>query len=348
MDYATFFENTLQNFVFGFLAIAFVAASLVFLKRLITRKLTALDKISAHEFYKVLAKALSKTSIFFIVALSLYIGSLFIILTDTPKLILHSIILSIVMIQLGFWTMQFISYFVRVWKRKYDKREAVVQTWAHLIELTTKGLAWTFITLFLLKQFGFEVRTLVAGLGIAGIAVSLSLQNVLGDILASLSIAIDKPFMIGDFIIIGDLLGSVEHIGIKTTRIRSLSGEQLIFSNSELLKNPLKNYKRMQERRIAFEVQITYETPLKKIENVNSLIRQAIETTENTRLDRVHFKEFASYSLNFEAVYYVLSPDYNIYMDTQESINFKIFEAFEREGIEFAYPTAKQIRVSTN
>jgi small-conductance mechanosensitive channel len=171
--------------------------------------------------------------------------------------------------------------------------------------------------------------------------VALAVQNILGDLFASLSIVLDKPFVIGDFLIIGDLMGSVEHVGLKTTRVRSLSGEQLIFSNADLLKSRIRNYGRMYERRVVFRIGVTYETPRAKLKSIPGIIREVIEGRDNARFDRSHFMEYADYSLNFETVYYVLSPDYNVYMDIQQDIYFQLHERLEQEEIEFAYPTQK-------
>jgi len=186
---------------------------------------------------------------------------------------------------------------------------------------------------------GVDITALIAGLGIGGIAVALALQNVLGDLFASLSIVLDKPFVIGDFIIVDDLLGTVEHIGLKTTRVRSLFGEQLVFSNSDLLNSRIRNYKRMHERRIVFSLGVTYQTPYEKLAAIPDIIREIIELQEQVRFDRAHFKEYGDFALEFEIVYYMLVPDYNAYMDTQQAINLALYERFEKEGISFAYPT---------
>jgi small-conductance mechanosensitive channel len=186
---------------------------------------------------------------------------------------------------------------------------------------------------------GVEITALVASLGIGGIAVALAVQNILSDLFASLSIVLDKPFVIGDFIIVDNCLGTVEHIGLKTTRLRSLSGEQLVFSNNDLLKSRVRNYKRMAERRVVFSVGVTYQTPLEKLERIPTLIRDTIEAQPAVRFDRAHFQGYGDFALNFEVVYYVLDPDYNRYMDIQQGINLGIYSSFAEEGIEFAYPT---------
>jgi small-conductance mechanosensitive channel len=193
--------------------------------------------------------------------------------------------------------------------------------------------------LLILDNLGIDITALVAGLGVGGIAVALAVQNILGDLFASLSIVLDKPFAVGDFIIIDDYLGSVEHVGLKTTRLRSLSGEQLVMSNADLLSSRIRNYGRMYERRIVFSLGVTYQTPRDKLKKIPGIIRDAVEAQDQTRFDRSHFKGYGSFSLDFETVYHVLQPDYNLYMDIQQAVNFAIHERFEAEGIEFAYPT---------
>ena len=180
---------------------------------------------------------------------------------------------------------------------------------------------------------------ILAGLGIGGLALALAVQNILGDLFASLSIVLDKPFVVGDFLAVGEHLGSVEKIGLKTTRLRSLSGEQLVFSNTDLLNSRVRNFGRMFERRVVFTLGVTYQTPRDKLKLIPRIIREAVEAQQNTRFDRSHFSQYGDFSLNFESVYYVLSRDYNQYMDIQQSIYLAIHEGFEAEGIEFAYPT---------
>ncbi|MEQ8215048.1 MAG: mechanosensitive ion channel family protein, partial [Smithellaceae bacterium] len=193
--------------------------------------------------------------------------------------------------------------------------------------------------LLILDNLGFNITSLVAGLGIGGVAVALAVQNILGDLFASLSIVIDKPFVVGDFIVIDQLRGTVEHVGLKTTRLRSLSGEQLIFSNNDLLKSRIQNFKRMTERRVVFGFGVTYQTPQDKLPLINGIVREIIEKQEHVNFDRVHFKEFGNSALNFEVVYIVKDQDYNLYMNIQQAINLEMFRRFQEEKIEFAYPT---------
>lgn len=200
-------------------------------------------------------------------------------------------------------------------------------------------VAYALVLLLALQNMGVNVTSLIAGLGIGGIAVALALQNVLGDLFASLTIALDKPFVVGDFIIVGNEMGVVEHVGLKTTRVRSLSGEQLVFGNADLLASRIRNYKRMSERRVVFSFGVVYATPPEMLERINAIVRGAIEALSNVRFDRCHFHRFGASSLDFEAVYYLNSPDYNAHMDALQAVHLTIARAFATEGIEFAFPT---------
>ena len=193
----------------------------------------------------------------------------------------------------------------------------------------------------ILDSLGFNVTGLVAGLGIGGLAIAIAVQNVLGDLFASISIIMDKPFVVGDSISTGEVNGTVEHIGLKSTRIRSVNGEQVICANGSLLKSTIKNYKRMQERRVLLEFGVAYESSLENLNLIPKIVSEIIERQKDCRLDRVHFKSYGPSSLDFETVYFVLNADYNLHMDIQQKINLEIFEQFAIRKNEFAYPTQK-------
>jgi small-conductance mechanosensitive channel len=202
-----------------------------------------------------------------------------------------------------------------------------------------KVLVWGLGIALLLDNLGYRISAVIAGLGIGGIAVALAAQTILGDLFSYFSIFFDRPFETGDFIIVDDYLGSVEHIGIKTTRLRSLSGEQIIFSNTDLTSSRLRNYKRMDTRRVLFRIGVTYQTSLSKLKEIPELLAEIIRGREDSLFDRAHFFSYGDFSLIFEIVYYVKSRDYGIYMNIQQEINFAIKEEFDKRGIEFAYPT---------
>jgi small-conductance mechanosensitive channel len=208
-----------------------------------------------------------------------------------------------------------------------------------LIGFAARVAIWTVVALFVLDQLGLDITALVAGLGIGGVAIALAVQNILGDVFASLSIVLDKPFVVGDFIAVDGLSGTIERVGIKTTRVRSLGGELLVFSNSDLLKSRIRNFQQLRERRIAFSVGVTYETPPPTVRAIPALLRAAVEAQDRTRFDRAHFKAYGDSALVFEVVYYVLVADFNVYMDVQQRINLAILERFAADGIDFAYPT---------
>lgn len=215
-------------------------------------------------------------------------------------------------------------------------------TYLMIVSLVGRIALWLVAVLVTLDNLGFNVTTLMASLGIGGIAISLALQNILGDVFSSISIALDKPFSIGDFIIVEDYMGTVEYVGLKTTRIRSLGGEQIVFSNSELLKNRIRNYQLMQERRIQFGFGVPFETALENIRKIPDLVQKIIlDAGHAVRFDRAHFKGFGDSALEFEVVYFMLDPDYNKYMDIQQRINLAIMERFQEMNIQYAHPTRR-------
>jgi small-conductance mechanosensitive channel len=200
-------------------------------------------------------------------------------------------------------------------------------------------LIWGMAIIFLLDNLGFKISTVVAGLGIGGVAVALASQAVLKDLFSYFTILLDHPFEVGDFLILDQYMGVVEYIGIKTTRLRSLGGEQIIISNADLTDSRVRNYKRMDRRRVLFQVGVTYQTGMDELKEIPQIAKSVIEGIEETSFDRAHFASYGDFSLIFEIVYYVLDRDYNKYMDIQQEINLKLNEEFGKRGIEFAYPT---------
>lgn len=239
--------------------------------------------------------------------------------------------------------LSFVRYGTKRIVEKDEDQDGVVDagaaTASDMITLIARIVLWALGLLFVLSNLGIEVTSLIAGLGIGGVAVAFALQGILSDLFASFSIYFDKPFRIGDFIIIGDDMGTVEKIGIKSTRIRTLQGEELVVSNAELTTARVQNFKKMAERRIVFSFGIAYETPREKVERVPEMVRSIIEDIDDVRLDRAHFATYGDFALNYEVVYYVQSDDYTVYMDRQQEINLGLMKVFEKEGITFAYPT---------
>lgn len=212
-------------------------------------------------------------------------------------------------------------------------------TAAALITLLLRIVLWSFGGLFILSNIGVEVTSLIAGLGIGGIAVAFALQGILSDLFSSLSIYIDKPFRIGDFIVIGDEAGTVEKIGIKTTRIRTLQGEELVMSNAELTTAHIHNFKKMQERRVTMTFGVIYETPVEVLKTIPGMVKELFADIPDTRFDRVYFTRLADFALEFEVVYHIDSRDIEMFLKAQEAFHFALLERFATAGIEFAYPT---------
>ena len=303
------------------------------------RRVAAVAKLTTTRVDDVVAAVLGNTKAFLLLLFAVFFASLTLQLSPQVRGIVGSFAALALLIQAGLWGSTALRAGMREYAEHRLSEDPAALTKMNAVGFVARVVLWSVILLLVLDNFGIDITALVAGLGIGGIAVALAAQNILGDLFASLTIVLDKPFVLKDFLIVNEFLGSVEHIGLKTTRLRSLSGEQLVFSNSDLLNSRIRNYGRMFERRIVFGVGVVYQTPRDKLEKIPDIIRTAIESQEKTRFDRAHFKEFGAYSLNFEAVYYVLDPAYGSYMDTQQAINFFIHERFEAEQIEFAYPS---------
>jgi len=288
-------------------------------------------------FRKLVLVVLDKVNVLLLIALSLVAGSLVLDLGEAAATFGRRAMAVVVLLQVGIWTTAVYSVLVDYYlsfTQDSSKRSAV-----GLIIFVGRTAIWSLILLVVLDNLGVNITGFIAGLGIGGIAVALALQNILSDLFSSLSIILDKPFEVGDFVITGDILGSVEKIGIKTTRIRSISGEQIVLSNSDLLNSRIRNFKRMSERRIVFEFGVTYDTPYEKLKAIPGWVKEIVDAVENARFDRAHFRSFGDSSLDFEIVYYVLIPDFLGFMDAQQNINLALVKKFEKESVEFAFPT---------
>lgn len=238
-----------------------------------------------------------------------------------------------------------ISFLLNEWVARAEPDDPTAMAVVKNIMAIVRAALWAVGMVFVLDNLGIKITSVVAGLGIGGVAVALAAQAILGDAFSSFAIFVDQPFKVGDFVIIDDFLGTVEHVGFKTTRLRSLGGEQLVFSNTDLTRSRIRNYKRMETRRIVFKFGVVYQTSIAQLKAIPDYVRRIIEDHDLTRFDRAHFQSFGDSALIFEVVYYLLSPDYNQYMDVQQYINLRIMETFKEQGIEFAYPT-QQLYVS--
>jgi small-conductance mechanosensitive channel len=289
-------------------------------------------------FRSLIAELERRTNVVLLALVALFIGSRSLILTSDLDNAARALTVITLLLQAGIWGAASIRFAVRTYEQGAGADSALAGSLGVTRYFGTFAM-WVLVLLLVLDNVGVQVTALVAGLGIGGIAIALAAQSVLGDLFASFVIVVDKPFKEGDFIIVGDLMGSVEHVGIKTTRIRSLWGEQLVFSNSDLTSSRIRNFGLMQQRRILFSVGVTYDTPPDTVERIPEMIREAVESQDLTRFDRAHFSGYGDSSLDMEIVYYVLSGEYTVYMDIQQGINLALLRRFGDEGIDFAFPT---------
>ena len=316
-----------------------VCLLLYLVKGLVVRRLAVFAASTTTCLDDIAVKVLSATNPLFILSIGVVAGAQSMVLSEPRASLLSRLAIAALLLQVARWG----DIGVHAWLQHYRTRragqDAASTTSTAAVGFVVRTVIWLLIILMILDNFGVNITTLVASLGIGGIAVALALQNILGDLFSSLSIVLDKPFVVGDFITVDDIAGSVEYVGLKTTRLRGLGGEQVIFSNSDLLKSRIRNFKRMQTRRIVFGIGVTYETSKQQVRAIPGILREIVQAQADVDFDRAHFQSFGASSLDFETVYIMKTPDYGIYMDVQQAINLALFERFGSEGIEFAYPT---------
>jgi small-conductance mechanosensitive channel len=335
-----FWGNTLMRWTIA----AGIAVGLVLVLRVamaaIARQVKRLASRTTTDVDDLIADLVDKTKLLFIIIVAVWGGSYALTLSDRAAGVIRAVLVLGLLIQAGVWANSIVMYFLGRYRKQVQEDDPGVATAMGAVGFLARLGVWAVVALIALDTLGIEITALIAGLGVGGIAVALAVQNVLGDLFASVSIILDKPFVVGDFIILGgEHVGTVEYVGLKTTRVRALSGEQLVIANSDLLSSRIRNFKRMAERRVVFEVGVVYGTPAEKLREIPEVIRKAVESQSNTRFDRSHFKSFGDSALVFETVYFMGVPDYNAYMDTQQAINLQLYERFEAMEVEFAYPT---------
>lgn len=330
----------------------YVAAACIFLGLIIISKLLlviivghlrALSKRTKTDIDDVVINAIHGIRAWVYTLVSLYIALQVFAVPETAMKVLAGIVYFAVVWQAIEIALCFIDYAATRFLEKDEDGDGIVDpntaTASNMVTLIARIVLWALGIIFVLSNMGIEVTSLIAGLGIGGIAVAFALQGVLSDLFASFSLYFDKPFRIGDFIIIGADSGTVEKIGIKSTRIRTLQGEELVVSNTELTTARVQNFKKMKERRGTFKFGVTYETPQEKVKEINGIVARIFDSIDGARLDRVHFVSFGDSALLFEVVFYSESAAYTDYLDMQQSFNFDLMETFASLGIEFAYPT---------
>jgi small-conductance mechanosensitive channel len=302
---------------------------------------------SVHYTIDLVALLVERTHRLFPWVLGLWLGSRYLTFPPHIERVLTIAIVTGFWAQLALWAMAGVRFAIELRRKRSADFAALLSGSMDVIVFVAGMLIWALALLLALDNLGIQIRPLVAGLGISGIAVALAVQTVLSDLFASMSIALDRPFVVGDFLSLGDCQGTVEHIGVKSTRLRALSGEQIIMSNADILKTRVRNFGRMRERRAVFQFGVAYETPASTLAAIPPAVREIVTSIEGTRFDRCHFLSYTEIALQFEVVYFVTSADYNAYADIQQRINLELLERFRRMKVSFASPKRTVVSVES-
>lgn len=334
-----YFDNSILQWGIALLAFLVTFTILPFIRgyvRTLRKRYAATTYPVALEIVSLFA---ARTRVWFLWALALWIAESLLVVPQKIDRVFDGTMLILTALQIGMWAHAAVGYLLH---HRRGVSQDVDLTGSLAIVNFVAGMAiWVLVLLLALDNLGVNITALVAGLGIGGIAVALAVQAVLGDLLASISIALDKTFVVGEFLIVGAEMGTVEKIGIRSTHLRSLGGEQIIISNADLLKSRVRNYGRMYERRVLFTIGVTYETPRDRLQQIPAILEAAVRMQDKTRFERSHFVAYGDFALTFETVYFVRDADYTVYANVQQAINFQILDEFARLGIEFAYPTRR-------
>ena len=347
---ADFLGNDLRSWAFALATFLITLTVLPLVKRFISARRArwagneqSQPAGNAHHAIGLAALLVERTSLFFLWALAVYFASRDLVFTPRIERFLTIGIVMVFWGQVGLWAMTAVRYAIDLRRKSSAGLDALLTSSMDVILFAAGLLIWAMVLLLALDNLGVQIKPLLAGLGIGGIAVALAVQTVLSDLLASMSIALDKPFGIGDFLTVGECQGTVEHIGVKSTRLRSLSGEQIIMGNTDILKSRVRNYGRMRERRAVFQFGVAYETDPKALAAIPGIVREIIESTPDTRFDRCHFLAYGATTLQFEVVFYATKSDFNTYADAQQSINLAIIERLREMKVSLTAPNRTSV-----
>lgn len=333
-----YWNNAIQQYIIAMGIFLLSIIIVLILKRVFLKRLRKWAGNTASNIDDFVVRRAERSLVPLLYIIAFYIGISTLNLTPKAARATHIV----VSLFSTFFVLQVLTATLRFLLQRYLSRRENGEEKAKQINgimLIISAVMWMLGIVFLLDNWGFNVTAIITGLGIGGIAIALAAQTILGDLFSYFVIFFDRPFEIGDFIVIQDKAGVVEFIGIKTTRLRSLSGEQLVFSNTDLTNSRVHNYKRMERRRIVFKFGVVYQTPKEKLEQIPVIVKNIINANRDLQFDRAHFLSFDSSQLTYEVVYFVLTGDYNKYMDNQQAINLSLFDAFRQAGIAFALPT---------
>jgi small-conductance mechanosensitive channel len=317
---------------------AAVWASLWILRNLIASRYKKYSSAGNRTLIRLIAYLIGNTKQILFLAVALDVARESLTLPDNIQRIVSNTAMVLILIQVGLWAGRAVRFYLEM-KELERGADRVFSGSLDIIGFVARMLIWSLLILLALDNLGVNITALLAGLGVGGVAVALALQNVLGDLFASLSIALDKPFVIGDNLTIDSFIGRVEHIGIKTTRLRSEGGEQIILSNADILKSRVRNFGRLSQQRILATIRLTYDTPTEKLRELPKLLERVVREHAQARFERCHLKTLGESSFQFELSYFVQQPNVNPMLDLQQAVNLRIIDELRQLGVDFAYPT---------
>jgi small-conductance mechanosensitive channel len=339
----TFLGNDAIAWALALGTVVVVLVGLLLLKRIVISRVGDFAHRTRTFAGEVAGTLLNNIKRFFLVAIAVLIGSRELTLPTRADHIVHLTLIALAALQAAVWGHHLVNLAIEQYLKRHKTPDGQIDgslaTTMGAVKFIGLLILYGLVILLAADNMGINVQALIAGLGVGGIAVALAAQSILGDLFSSLSIVMDKPFVLGDFIVVGDKQGTVEKIGLKTTRLRSISGEQLIFTNSDLLSSRIQNFKRMAERRVSFTVGVSYDTPQEKLRLIPGIIRDTITRHDQVRFDRSHFCNFGDSTLDFETVYFLSTADFNTHMDIQQEVLLEVYRRFTQEGVEFPFPT---------
>lgn len=331
-------ENTAKDlFLAAGVAVAVLIVLLV-IRAVVSSRIASFAAKTSTRGDHLAAAIVRRTSWVFLLIVSFYPASQLLHISENVRAAHAKLLVLALIFQAALWANGIITFMLAVPEDATDKQQATARLLQSIGFLCRLGI-WAVAGLFALANFGVDISVILAGGTIGGLAIAFAFQSILKDLFSSLSIILDKPFEVGDYLVVGDLSGTVERVGLQTTRMKSLTGEQIVFHNGDLLSSRLRNYKHMKERRVSFTIGVTYGTPAVQLDAIPGMIEKIVDLEETARFDRCHFKTLASSSFDFDTVFYMKVPEYASYLDVQQRINLAIVRKFEEEKIEFAYPT---------
>lgn len=334
-----YYGNSIQKYLVA-LAIALATFTVVILVRWIAvRRLRRWAERTTTDLDDVAIDAVRRTRRWIVMLLSLYAGSLYLVVEQDLSDVTKTAAIALVALQVGLWSSGAIYFWYERYRLHREAQENVAGLGVvSMLALLARVFVWAAVVMLVLDNLGIDMTTLFAGLGIGGLAIALAVKNVLSDLLSSFSIMLDKPFEVGDFIVVDDYSGTVEHIGIRSTQLRAFNGEQIVFGNDNLLSSRIRNYGRMEERRAVFRVRIHYGTDADRLERIPETVSELVSAREGIRLDRCHLRDLGESAVELEVSYWVESPEFALYMDHQQALNLAILRAFSRDSVDIGLP----------